>query len=160
MAGCVLIFHLSLLSFSTHSFSCRSGTLMSMSGCLWVCVKCFVITVCVWLCVWNVSELIFLSVCSLYITRRKAWVATRWLNKHITQLHITQTQLVCAVKGSRGSRGTSSSSSSSPRLSSLLVLRSFLPITHFRRMKTGWERWSGIHRCVYLIVISEHICPC
>lgn len=105
MAGCVLIFHLSLLSFSTRSFSFRSGTLMSMSGCLWVCVKHFVITVCVWLCVWNVSELIFLSICSLYITRRKAGVATRWLNKHITQLHITQTQLVCAVKGSRGSEG-------------------------------------------------------
>lgn len=115
--------------------------------------------VCVCLCVWNVSELIFLSVCSLYITRRKAGVATRWLNKHITQLHITQTQLVCAVKGARGSEGTSSSSCS-PRLSSLLVLRSFLPITHFRGMKTGWERWSGIHRCVYLIVISERICPC
>lgn len=106
MAGCVLIFHLSLPSFSTRSFSCSSGTLMSMSGCLRVCVKRFVITV----CVWNVSELIFPSVCSLYITRRKAGVATRWLNKHITQLHITQTQLVCAVKGSRGSRGTSSSS--------------------------------------------------
>lgn len=28
-------------------FSCRLGTLMSMSGCLWVCVKCFVITMCV-----------------------------------------------------------------------------------------------------------------
>lgn len=61
-------------------------------------------------------------------------------------------------QGFEGKWGTSSSSS--PRLSSLLVLRSFLPITHFRGMKTGWERWSGIHRCVYLIVISEHICPC
>lgn len=165
-AGFVLIFHLSLLSFSARSFWCRSGTLMSMSGCSWVCVKRFVITVYVCACVWNVSELIFLSVCSLYITRRKAGVATRWLNKHITQLHITQTQLVCAVKGSRGSGGTSSSHS--PRLSSLLSPHSALLPSHYtlqgnenRMGKMEWNPSLCVFNCnqqAHLSMLAS-LCP-